>query len=61
MLFRSVRVLVRTTHKVLKKERLDDIAKLYNVTRLELIRTNNIRSENLDVYEGKELLVPLKK
>lgn len=57
----GVRVLVRTTHKVLKKERLDDIAKLYQVTRLELIRTNNIRNENLDVYEGKELLVPLKK
>lgn len=57
----GVRVLVRSTHKVLKKERLDDIAKLYEVTRLELIRTNNIRNENLDVYEGKELLIPLKK
>ncbi len=57
----GVRVLVRTVHKVLKKEKLDDIAKLYAVTRLELIRTNNIRSENLDVYEGKELLIPLKK
>ncbi len=57
----GVRVLVRTAHKVLKKEKLDDIAKLYQVTRLELIRTNNIRNENLDVYEGKELLIPLKK
>ncbi len=57
----GVRVLVRTAHKVLKKEKLDDIAKLYEVTRLELIRTNNIRSEHLDVYEGKELLIPLKK
>ena len=57
----GVRVLVRTAHKVLKKEKLDDIAKLYQVTRLELIRTNNIRNEHLDVYEGKELLIPLKK
>ena len=57
----GVRVLVRTAHKVLKKEKLDDIAKLYEGTRLELIRTNNIRNENLDVYEGKELLIPLKK
>lgn len=55
----GIRVPVRAVHKIQRGESLGQLASLYRVNYQVLAQANAVRSEVEDVFEGKEIIIPI--
>ncbi len=55
----GIRVKVRDIHVMRKDETLDKVAFKYAISKLILLQTNSILNEKEDIYEGKNIVIPI--
>ncbi|TAF63078.1 MAG: LysM peptidoglycan-binding domain-containing protein [Cytophagales bacterium] len=55
----GVKVKVRDVYSLRKDETIDQVAYKYNISKLILLQVNNIVSEKEDLFEGKNIVIPI--